>query len=266
MDSAKVCYYSVLGIEKTANEQAIKRSYRELALKWHPDKNPDSVKEAEEKFKEIGEAYSVISNPEKRKRYDRYGHEGVDDPLAGFDNPFDLFFSFFQDSGETDFLSPSDFDFFLKVASKAPPRHKKKTVGRKNKGGAKGSAKMEAMMMDALGLGNKKNSKGKDLFGLDDDDLMDMDLDGMEGMEGMEAQIFMQMMTGLVGGLGPSKNDSKKGKSKTTEVEEDEWEDDDGEEEPTKQDAGEGGDNEDDWEDEDDDEEEYKPPQHKSKK
>ena len=70
-------YYEVLGLDKSADEAAIKKAYRRLAKQYHPDMNPDS-KEAEEKFKEVNEAYSVLSDSEKRARYDQYGHAGVD--------------------------------------------------------------------------------------------------------------------------------------------------------------------------------------------
>ena len=67
-------YYEVLGVSKSADE--IKKAYRKLALKYHPDKNPGD-KEAEEKFKEAAEAYDVLSNEEKKRRYDQFGHAGV---------------------------------------------------------------------------------------------------------------------------------------------------------------------------------------------
>jgi len=66
-------YYKVLRVSEDAELDQIKKAYKKLALQWHPDKNPDNVKVAEEKFKEIGEAYSVLSDPEKRKKYDKYG-------------------------------------------------------------------------------------------------------------------------------------------------------------------------------------------------
>src|SRR5690606_1512485 len=72
---AKRDYYDILGISRTADQAEIKSAYRKLAIKYHPDKNPDS-KEAEEKFKEAAEAYEILSNPEKRQRYDRFGHSG----------------------------------------------------------------------------------------------------------------------------------------------------------------------------------------------
>lgn len=79
---AKRDYYEVLGVAKGAEASAIKKAYRKLAIKYHPDKNPDN-KEAEEKFKEAAEAYEILSDEQKRARYDRYGHAGVNGN-AGF--------------------------------------------------------------------------------------------------------------------------------------------------------------------------------------
>ena len=73
---AKRDYYEVLGVGKNASADEIKRAYRRMAMKYHPDKNPDN-KEAEAKFKECAEAYEVLSDPEKRQRYDQFGHEGL---------------------------------------------------------------------------------------------------------------------------------------------------------------------------------------------
>lgn len=73
---AKRDFYEILGVTKNANDDEIKKAYRKLAIKYHPDKNPDD-KAAEEKFKEAAEAYEVLSNPEKRQRYDQFGHSGV---------------------------------------------------------------------------------------------------------------------------------------------------------------------------------------------
>ena len=75
-------YYEVLGLQKGASEDEIKKAFRKMAMKYHPDRNPDN-KEAEEKFKEVNEAYSVLSDADKKSKYDRFGHAGVD-PNAGF--------------------------------------------------------------------------------------------------------------------------------------------------------------------------------------
>lgn len=79
---AKRDYYEVLGVEKNASANDIKKAYRKLAIQYHPDKNPDD-KKAEEKFKEAAEAYSVLSDPDKRARYDQFGHEGLGGAAGG---------------------------------------------------------------------------------------------------------------------------------------------------------------------------------------
>ena len=87
-------YYNVLGVDRSASPDDIKRAYRKLALKYHPDKNQGN-KEAEEKFKIAAEAYEVISDPDKRQRYDQYGHEGLRGGDArGFGNFEDIFDAF----------------------------------------------------------------------------------------------------------------------------------------------------------------------------
>lgn len=114
---AKRDYYDILGVSKNAEQAEIKSAYRKLAIKYHPDKNPDN-KEAEEKFKEAAEAYEVLSNAEKRQRYDRFGHAGnsgnggfggggmnMEDIFSNFGdifgggNPFESFFGGGQSRG-----------------------------------------------------------------------------------------------------------------------------------------------------------------------
>ena len=75
--AAKRDLYEVLGISKTADEKTIKKAYRKLAKKYHPDMNPGD-KTAEQKFKEATDAYNILSDPEKRKLYDQYGHAAFD--------------------------------------------------------------------------------------------------------------------------------------------------------------------------------------------
>src|SRR5207244_455800 len=82
MATEKRDYYEVLGVERGATDEEVKRSYRKLAVKFHPDKNPDDPR-AEEKFKELGEAYDVLIDPDKRAAYDRFGHAAFPQCGAG---------------------------------------------------------------------------------------------------------------------------------------------------------------------------------------
>ena len=93
-------YYQILGVEANASEDEIKKSYRKLAMQYHPDRNPGN-KEAEEQFKEAAEAYEVLSDPEKRDIYSRYGHEGLNGAgyrgFSGFEDIFSSFGDIFGD-------------------------------------------------------------------------------------------------------------------------------------------------------------------------
>ncbi len=93
-------YYKILGVGKQASEDELKKAYRKLAVKWHPDKNPTNKDFAEKKFKEISEAYDVLKDKEKRSLYDRFGKEGLQGNAQNFNSNFgnsadDIFKNFF---------------------------------------------------------------------------------------------------------------------------------------------------------------------------
>jgi len=129
-------YYAILGVSRDADQDAIKKAYRKSALRWHPDKNQDRQKEAEEKFKEVAEAYDVLSDLQKKEIYDKYGEEGLkgtppqtepgatNNPFQGGDapsgfsyqfrrDPNDVFAQFFKDSFErsSSWDGETPFDF-----------------------------------------------------------------------------------------------------------------------------------------------------------
>ncbi|XP_029980251.1 dnaJ homolog subfamily B member 2 [Sphaeramia orbicularis] len=134
-----VDYYNILGVSRAASQDDIKKAYRKLALKWHPDKNPDNKEEAERKFKELAEAYEVLSDKSKRDAYDRYGNDNMrhtgssssdfSSDLPGFtftfrnpeevfreffggQDPFANFFDDFSTFGSSSRLGPSRFFSF----------------------------------------------------------------------------------------------------------------------------------------------------------
>ena len=104
MTATKRDYYEVLSVERTASADDIKRAYRRMALKYHPDKNPGDAA-AEKSFKECAEAYEVLSDQDKRSRYDQYGHKGLsgagmhDFSHMGFDDIFSMFDDIFGGGG-----------------------------------------------------------------------------------------------------------------------------------------------------------------------
>ncbi|KAF5913876.1 dnaJ homolog subfamily B member 7 [Diceros bicornis minor] len=112
-----VDYYEVLGVQRYASPEDIKKAYRKVALKWHPDKNPENKEEAERKFKEVAEAYEVLSNDKKRDTYNKYGKEGLNGGVGShFDASFEYGFTFRKPDdvfkeifGERD---PFSFHFF----------------------------------------------------------------------------------------------------------------------------------------------------------
>ena len=103
---AKKDYYEVLGVNKSATDEELKKAYRKLAKKYHPDANPDNKKEAEAKFKEINEAYETLSNPQKRRMYDQFGPDGPQGFGGGAGGPFGGGYYSYSSSGFDGF---SDF-------------------------------------------------------------------------------------------------------------------------------------------------------------
>ena len=98
-------YYKILDIDKKANDATIKKAYRKMAMKWHPDKNQDNKEKAEEKFKEISNAYEVLSDPKKKESYDQFGEEGLNQNFSNFRHrrADEIFEQFFQKSSSTPF-------------------------------------------------------------------------------------------------------------------------------------------------------------------
>ena len=87
-------YYEILGVEQTASDYELKKSYRKIAMQCHPDRNPGN-KKAEERFKEAAEAYEVLTDKQKRETYDHYGHEGLsNNGFSGFSGFEDVFSNF----------------------------------------------------------------------------------------------------------------------------------------------------------------------------
>ncbi|XP_077365518.1 dnaJ homolog subfamily B member 6b isoform X2 [Festucalex cinctus] len=138
-------YYQVLGVHKNATQADIKKAYRKLALKWHPDKNPENKEEAEKRFKELSEAYEVLSDEDKRTVYDKYGKEGLSAGGGGgggynnhfgdygftFRNPEDVFREFFGGRDPfADLFNNDPFNDFI-----GHPRHRGATRTRTGGGG-----------------------------------------------------------------------------------------------------------------------------------
>ncbi len=133
-------YYEVLGVNRDADEAAIKKAYRKLAMKYHPDRNPDN-KEAEEKFKEVKEAYEILSEADKRAAYDRFGHAGVDPSMGGggqgFEGGFaDAFGDIFGDlfgggragGGRSNVYRGADLRYNLEISLEEAARGTEKTI------------------------------------------------------------------------------------------------------------------------------------------
>jgi molecular chaperone DnaJ len=133
-------YYEVLGVNRDAGDDEIKKAYRKLAMKYHPDRNPDN-KEAEEKFKEAKEAYEMLSDPQKKAAYDRYGHAGVDPSMGagpgaqGFDGFSDAFGDIFGDlfgggrgGGRSNVYRGADLRYNLEITLEEAARGAEKTI------------------------------------------------------------------------------------------------------------------------------------------
>ena len=131
-DASKVNYYEVLGVSENATSDEIRKAYKKLAIKWHPDKNPDNKEFAEEKFKSISEAYNVLSDPKKREEWENYRNGGFngDFNMSDFEmnDPFEIFNSFFGGRNPfRDFFS-DDFDFGFGDSDGVSKSVKKTTV------------------------------------------------------------------------------------------------------------------------------------------
>ena len=137
---AKRDLYEVLGVNRDASEDELKKAYRKLAMKYHPDRNPDN-KEAEEKFKEAKEAYEMLSDPQKKAAYDRYGHAGVDPSMGagpgaqGFDGFADAFGDIFGDlfggggrGGRSNVYRGADLRYNLEITLEEAARGAEKTI------------------------------------------------------------------------------------------------------------------------------------------
>lgn len=139
---AKRDYYDVLGINRDASAEEIKKAYRRLAMKHHPDRNPDS-KESDEKFKELSEAYEMLSEPQKRAAYDRHGHAGVDPTMGGgaggqgYDGFSDAFSDIFGDifggggggrGGRSNVYRGADLRYNLEISLEEAARGSDKTI------------------------------------------------------------------------------------------------------------------------------------------
>ena len=112
-------YYDILEIPKTTDEKGIKKAYRKLAMKWHPDKNPDNTTQAEAKFKEISLAYDVLSDKKKKNQYDTFGEAGLNNTNSANFNPDDIFKNFFN-KGYNNQGSPFNFSFQQSYTTRTP--------------------------------------------------------------------------------------------------------------------------------------------------
>ena len=184
--SQKQDYYDVLGVSRQADEATIKRAYRKLAKKYHPDTNAGN-KEAEQKFKEISEAYSVLSDKEKKKLYDQFGHAAFEqggDPGGGYSGGFSGFggspFGSGFSGGQTFHFEGGNMDDFMKAALGCDKRLRLSSEGRP------GSSAIEVHIPAGINQGQSVRLKGKgqkNPYGADGDLLIKVNILDKKGYE-----------------------------------------------------------------------------------
>lgn len=162
--------YDILKVNKNADPNEIKKAYRRMAIKYHPDKN-QGCKEAEKKFKEVGEAYEILSNPEKKEIYDRHGYEAVKENNGGMNNPHDIFSNLFGGGGMRHHreeehraihkeLNISLKDVYNQKSSNEPITYKKLCHICEGKGLKKGCKEKKCRLCDGRGVQIKIQRQG----------------------------------------------------------------------------------------------------------
>ena len=179
--------YYLLGVTKDADTAAIKSAYKKLALKWHPDKNQGS-EEATEMFKSISEAYAILSNPQRRKRYDLYGETSQDDGGDMFSGDDWMFGGMGMDEDFDDFINLLEQDNLNSFASMFRGLGKNYRTGTKNKGGFRSKAAKQAKVGKGRGeeemfgdMMSMMMMEGMMAMGLDEADLDDLGMGGKKG-------------------------------------------------------------------------------------
>lgn len=193
-------YYDILGIQPEASELEIKKSYRKMAIKHHPDKNPDD-EHAHERFQEIGEAYQVLSDAELRKRYDQYGKEGAI-PEAGFEDPGEFFTTIFGGEAFADLIGEISL---IKDLTKTMEIAMKEEEGGEDQDTAAAHAAAEAK---AEGTPYGRQSTASSFSGLTITDAVEKKADspGVEPTETVASELSQEM-----DGSKKSKKKEKKG-------------------------------------------------------
>jgi len=197
-------YYEILGLKRTATEDEIKKAYRKLAIKWHPDKNPENQSEASEKFKKIGEAYEVLSDPVKRREYDQEYEEGgrfSTDPNNGRGDSFRRQGSKNFSSG---FSDQRAFDLFNSFFADFEDFHEMGFVGFGGRlGGAFGIDRMRNVENNRSSGRNREGGFGRNPFGsLFNDDFFNSDPFGDFGGGGFGSSSSSMSFSSSIGGSG----------------------------------------------------------------